>query len=89
MAPRAVVLVHDMPSHPPVQSYQVSLIYLKGCRSYCNHKDSITKYCQGRELTKQEDNDGPISLTRANILNIEVSLKYSALRLLYKFYVYI
>ena len=42
---RFVVLVHDMPSEPCVQYYQVS-IYLKGYWSY-EHKLSITKYCQG------------------------------------------
>ena len=46
MAPGVVFLVCDMPSQSHIQFYQ----YLKGCWGYQDHKVSITKYCQGRQL---------------------------------------
>ena len=42
---RVVSLAHDMPTGPPLYSYQILSKYVQGFQSYGAHKDGIQYFC--------------------------------------------
>ena len=49
---RVVSLAHDMPTDPPLHSYQILSKYVKWYQSYGVHKDVSTISASGKIITK-------------------------------------